>query len=1044
MNTKNLKAKVNQFLCFLGYTSNDNIYFRAFKKENGKNFGKKTSYSLELINYKELLQWESLGYGVYIVVNGGGDADADVTTGKAIFYEHDDLPQEQQLVLWQNLGLPEPTIQVDTGGKSIHSYWVFEQPIAIKQWQELQADLLEYADGDRSIKNPSRVMRVPGFKHQKSGKVAEIVSSSGTKYSYQELRSTIPRQKEPIFNFDKTIQTNTPPLAIFLTKDDRDLIERGVSEGGRNNAGAKLARNLIGTAQRLNYLGINYTDTPQALFEDYCSRCSPPINSKEAQHNSKEAQQIWKSAQKGNPIASLTDDAIENCLKAWQKNQHYSRNSSNSDSGKGTSQRHQDNSQTKGVILPKKWDKLKVLGEIIKLAEQRPRKSRVTIELKQLSLDSGWDIRSLKEIYESTIEDFDADAELPDDEKEFSEILSANVKLKCHAMLPQELHPVLTFADNLGVPYEPTLVALEAAAASLIDPDTKIIGRECSNYDQNATIFSAIVGEPASRKSPLIQAIARKPLSKMQEKATELYDRQKIDYERDLADWEAADKATRGDKPEEPKLRVFSTGDYTPEGMRELAQHNPKILRCFDELAKEQKSQGQYKGGKGSDAQLLLESYDGLMDTVIRRGKIYPGGVVNQCLLGGIQPEVLSEIISSSDPTGLFARYNIATLPNIPHYWDDDNEVGMDITPLLVDTYESINRLPAITFKLSPDAYQLFKSCHNHAESQKAKADRPAMIYQYGKMSGKILRWAMLYHVLHAVCQGKTPDEIVSKKFIQIAKERAIYQMSQVRGLLSIMDDSGPSKMFQLYQYALRKGEPITPRDAVYKTKKAKDRGEAIDFFRRLEEMGWGRTITTPRTIKFEAFEERRISDPSTTVQVVTKISKSGDSLPKPVTVVTSEVETQVNAATINKTQTPVIDRDTDQVVTTVTDTSQRLSKIVDDLRNCDREKFMMLCDKSGKEELQQACQILDSSNDEEDKKQFQKIKFWAYERQLGGELKVGHLIQLKGGDDSSFNTWEIKSVESNRLWVERTGYRVKPETRRVKFSDVEKIYTKS
>ncbi|MDJ0516014.1 MAG: DUF3987 domain-containing protein [Trichodesmium sp. MO_231.B1] len=1039
MNTKNLKAKVNQFLCFLGYTSNDNIYFRAFKEENGKNLAKKTSYSLELINYKELLQWESFGYGIYIVVNGGGNTDADVTAGKAIFYEHDNLPKDQQLILWQNLGLPEPTIQVDTGGRSIHSYWVFEQPIAIKQWQELQADLLEYADGDRSIKNPSRVMRVPGFKHQKSGKVAEIVSSSGNNYSYQELRELVPQQQQPTLNFDSSTQpmADIPPLITFLTKDDRELIESGVSQGGRNNAGAKLARNLIGTAQRLNYLGIHYSDTPQALFEDYCSRCSPPINSKESQ-------QIWKSAQKGNPTASLTDDAIENCLKAWQKNQHYRRNSSNSDSGKGTSPRHQGNSQTKGVTLPKKWDQLKVLGEIIKLAEQRPRKSRVTIELKQLSLDSGWDMRSLKEIYESTIEDFDADAELPDDEKEFSEILSANVKLKCHAMLPQELHPVLTFADNLGVPYEPTLVALEAAAASLIDPCTKIIGRECSNYDQNATIFSAIVGEPASRKSPLIQAIARKPLSKMQEKATELYDRQKIDYERDLADWEAADKSTRGDKPEEPKLRVFSTGDYTPEGMRELAQHNPKILRCFDELAKEQKSQGQYKGGKGGDAQLLLESYDGLMDTVVRRGKIYPGGVVNQCLLGGIQPEVLSEIISSSDPTGLFARYNIATLPNIPHYWDDDNEVGMDITPLLVDTYESINRLPAFTFKLSPDAYQLFKSCHNHAESQKAKADRPAMIYQYGKMPGKILRWAMLYHVLHAVCQGKTPDEIVSKKFIQIAKERAIYQMSQVRGLLSIMDDSGPSKMFQLYQYALRKGEPITPRDAVYKTKKAKDRGEAIDFFRRLEEMGWGRTISTPRTIKFEAFEERRVSDPSTTVQVVTKISEFGDSLPKPVMAVTSEVETQINTTTSDRRQTTVLERDTEQAVTTLTDTSHRLSRIVDDLKNCDRERFMKLCEKYGKEELEEACQILKSSNDEEDKKQFQKIKFWAYERQLGGELKVGHLIKLKGGGDSSFNTWEIKSVESNRLWVERTGYRVKPETRRVKLSDVENIYTKS
>lgn len=193
-------------------------------------------------------------------------------------------------------------------------------------------------------------MRVPGFKHQKTGETAEIVSNGGAKYSYQELRELVPPRKPPTlpplnnscrYNPNDTSSPKyvyaeidmlnrqldqTPPLAIFLTKDDRDLIEMGMNEGGRNNAGAKLARNLIGTAQRLDYLGIDYADTPEALFEDYCNRCSPPINSKEVQ-------QIWKSAQKDNPTASLTDDAIENCLKAWKRNQQYSRNT-NSTTGK--------------------------------------------------------------------------------------------------------------------------------------------------------------------------------------------------------------------------------------------------------------------------------------------------------------------------------------------------------------------------------------------------------------------------------------------------------------------------------------------------------------------------------------------------------------------------------------------------------------------------------------------------------------------------------------------------------------------------------------
>ncbi|MGB3512975.1 MAG: DUF3987 domain-containing protein [Microcoleaceae cyanobacterium] len=916
-NLTNFKAKVNNFLDLLGYNPNDTLYFRGFKGSS-KGFGKKVSYQRHKINYKELLKWQNEGYGIYFVVNGQGHTDKEVKLGRVIFYEHDNLSKEIQAQLWQTLNLPKPTVQVDTGGKSIHSYWVLAQPIPIEQWKQLQADLLEYADADRSIKNPSRVMRVPGFKHQNSGVSAEIISSSGTRYSYQELRNIIPQQQQqPTLNFDRTMQLDTPSIIIFLTKDDRNLIERGVSQGGRNNAGAKLARNLIGTAHRLNYLGINYNDTPLALFEDYCSRCSPPINSKEVQ-------QIWKSAQKDNPTASLTDDALENCLKAWQKNQMYSKTKTQSTKNNSPSN---EKKSSEVASLKDKWNKSKVLAKIINLAEQRPTDSKLTLELKELSIESGWDIYSLKQIYQHTIEDFDSEVELSDEQREFCEILEANVSLNSHAMLPQQLHPLLKFADNLGVSHEPVLVALEAVASSLIDPNTKIIGRECSNYDQNATIFSAIVGEPGSKKSPLIKAIARKPLREMQNEATNKYERDYARYQDDLEDWEVADKSNRGDKPEEPKLRVFSTGDYTPEGLRELSQYNPKILRCFDELAREAKAQGQYKGGKGGDAQLLLESYDGILDEVTRRGKIYPGGTVNQPLLGGIQPKILSDIVSSSDPTGLFARYNIATLDNSPHFWDGDDDVHLDITPLLVSTYKAIDSLPAMTFKLSRDAYQLFKACHNRAENQRIKADSDAIAYQYAKLSGKILRWAMVYHILHAVAQGETPAEIVEKKFIQIAKERAYYQISQVKGILSIMDNSKPSKLFQLHQYALRKGEPITPRDAVYKTKKAKDRGEAIDFFRRLEQMGWGRTITTSRTIKFEAFEEKKAPPPESaesTVTADTSESKSSSNHAQPSHSNHSDPSTETTATTTHRSQTAVRDGDIEDNVPTVTNPSHQ------------------------------------------------------------------------------------------------------------------------
>ena len=66
------------------------------------------------------------GYGVYLQVNSGSGTKADdVTACTALFCEWDDRPVNEQLVLWQSLGIPEPTFMVKTGGKSVHLYWKY-------------------------------------------------------------------------------------------------------------------------------------------------------------------------------------------------------------------------------------------------------------------------------------------------------------------------------------------------------------------------------------------------------------------------------------------------------------------------------------------------------------------------------------------------------------------------------------------------------------------------------------------------------------------------------------------------------------------------------------------------------------------------------------------------------------------------------------------------------------------------------------------------------------------------------------------------------
>ncbi len=136
--------------------------------------------------------WVADGRGVYVVINNGGDKDADITECIALFCEWDDRPKDWQVTAWKELGLPEPTIQVDTGGKSIHNYWVLSGPVSPEIWKPIQTRLLDYADADRQLKNPSRVMRLPGTPHPETGELAQLIHLSDARYSITEFAATMP------------------------------------------------------------------------------------------------------------------------------------------------------------------------------------------------------------------------------------------------------------------------------------------------------------------------------------------------------------------------------------------------------------------------------------------------------------------------------------------------------------------------------------------------------------------------------------------------------------------------------------------------------------------------------------------------------------------------------------------------------------------------------------------------------------------------------------------------------------------------------------
>ena len=214
----------------LGYVTGEKVFLRFFypkwhpKYEDAKGIkdkGIKSDFIYPAIPWEYIDRLQNDGRGCYFVVNGQNQSYQDkktleilITQGKSVFYEHDDLPRELQLDLWKTLELPEPTIQVDSGGKSIHSYWVFDKPIEIADWKTLQSDLLDFSEGDKSIKNPSRVMRLAGAIHigENGNNQSVIVSNSGTRYSFDNLRSIVPSKNLLINLCDKTEAPSKPLL----------------------------------------------------------------------------------------------------------------------------------------------------------------------------------------------------------------------------------------------------------------------------------------------------------------------------------------------------------------------------------------------------------------------------------------------------------------------------------------------------------------------------------------------------------------------------------------------------------------------------------------------------------------------------------------------------------------------------------------------------------------------------------------------------------------------------------------------------------------
>jgi hypothetical protein len=110
------------------------------------------------------------------------------------------LSQEEQLALPARAGLPEPTITVFSGGKSVHFFWLLDKsrdespllsPERFGALQKRIALAIEAvapeAKADQSLGDAGQVMRLPGSIHPVKGERCRILSSNGPALTQEVL-----------------------------------------------------------------------------------------------------------------------------------------------------------------------------------------------------------------------------------------------------------------------------------------------------------------------------------------------------------------------------------------------------------------------------------------------------------------------------------------------------------------------------------------------------------------------------------------------------------------------------------------------------------------------------------------------------------------------------------------------------------------------------------------------------------------------------------------------------------------------------------------
>lgn len=273
-NNKSLQPNLEDAKKFLQALAGDErtrFVFQTFDDNQSEGSDKRHELTKVFVGTLEehaetLIKLNQKGAGVFAQVNvadGNGRKAKNITALRAVFIDKDDGDIGELKI--------KPSILVQTKHGQ-HAFWKLVPGEPVEKFTSTQKALIQNLNTDRSVHNLDRLMRLPGFLHQKDPAdpfLVAVCETNDIAYSINEVLETYPlaeakrKTKAKSSANDQAVDGNKK-----LSKFKKWVSKQSTGEGGRNATVVKIVREGLGQ-------GIG-EESLQSIIEDYCDESGLP------------------------------------------------------------------------------------------------------------------------------------------------------------------------------------------------------------------------------------------------------------------------------------------------------------------------------------------------------------------------------------------------------------------------------------------------------------------------------------------------------------------------------------------------------------------------------------------------------------------------------------------------------------------------------------------------------------------------------------------------------------------------------------------------